>query len=86
MKEDKNVYLIKANSANHFSNMYLCDLTGTLSHLEDDAVIFLNESVADKVAGKLERIYEEMNIVISAYVAKVNFTDLKRSISIAELK
>jgi hypothetical protein len=49
---------------------YICDMQGTLSKCEEDAMLFFNEETADRYQGLLEWLFEQRTGEISRIYLK----------------
>lgn len=56
--------------------MYLLDLQGSMSKSIEDAILFSNDSVAENIAGKIEKSIEEnSDYICTCNVEKVNLEE-----------
>ena len=65
---------------NRFTNegktMYLIDLQGSLSKSIEDAILFSNDSIAENIAGKIEKsIEEDSDYICTCNVEKINLEE-----------
>ena len=75
--ENKSISIILVSSAQVLGLKYVADRMGSLSSSIHDAMLFLDEGVAEKVAGRVEALYETRGIIVSCVVERVELNQLK---------
>lgn len=67
MKEENSAYIVKAKIKSRI--YYLVDYDFTISMTKENAMIFTNKNIAEKISGLLERKYEKE---IRCYIKRIS--------------
>lgn len=84
MKEENSAYIVKAKIKSRI--YYLVDYDFTISMTKENAMIFTNKNIAEKISGLLERKYETNEPILSADVEEIRIYNLFKNYDLLQLQ